>query len=111
MLKVKKNHITDRSYSQGRQRGDPDISEQRERTERGKSERSVRGIRVRSGRVTTREQSTSEEEVDTQPNTSRSSKKRKRDEDPPQDRNPKRVSDIAEHFHFFRHILKRNSKI
>ena len=71
-------HRTD--HSQGRQRGDPDISEQSERTERGKSERSVRGIRVRSERVT-REQSTSEEEVDTQ------------------------------HFHFFRHTLKKNSKI
>ena len=72
-------HRTD--HSQGKQRGDPNISEQSERTEHGKSERSVRGIRVRSERVTTKEQSTSEEEVDTQ------------------------------HFHFFRHTLKRNSKI
>ena len=67
-------HRTD--HSQGRQRGDPDMSERRERSEGGKSERSVRGIRVRCERVTTREQSTSEEEVDTQPNTSRSSKKK-----------------------------------
>ena len=64
----------------------PDISERREESEGGKSERSVRGIRVRRERVTTREQSTSEEEVDTQPNTSRSSKKCKRDEDPLQER-------------------------
>ena len=70
-------HRTD--HSRGRKRGDPDISEQRERSEGGKSENSVRSIRVRRERVTTREQSTSEDEVDTQPNTSRSSKKRKRD--------------------------------
>ena len=99
-------HRTD--HSQGRQRGDPDISERRERSEGGKSECSVKGIRVRRERVTTREQSTSEEKVDTQRNTSRSSKERKLDEDPPQHRNSERVSALQTHFHFFRHILKRN---
>ena len=51
-------HRTD--HSQGRKRGDPDISERRERSEGGKSEHSASGIRVRHERVTTREQSTSE---------------------------------------------------
>ena len=101
-------HRTD--HSQGRQRGDPGISERREKSEGGKSERSVRGIRVRREGVTTRDQSTSEEEVDTQPNTSRSSKKRKRDEDPPQDRNSETVSDIAGAFSLFQAHLKKELK-
>ena len=95
-------------HSQGRKRGDPDVSERRERSEGGESEYSVGGIRVRRERVTTREQSTSEEVVDTQPNTNRSSRKRKRDEDTPEDRNPERVSDIADALSLFRHTLKSN---
>ena len=92
-------HRTD--HSQGRKRGNPDISERRERSEGGKSEHSVRGIDVRGERVTTRKQSTSEEEVDTQLNMSRSSKKGKRDKHTPQDRKLERVSDIADAFSLF----------
>ena len=96
------------NHSQGRKRGDPDISERRERSEGGNSEHSARGIRVRRERVTTREQFTSEEEVDTQSNKAAQAKNENVTKILLKTETLKEFQTLQTHFHFFSHTLKRN---